>query len=330
MNTKRPVLEMTESKEYVDAYTQHNPDEFISSHGVQTDEEPKRSLRTPSTQTEAEPRSIHRTMQAQAVEQVSSKLVSVEIQTETETETETEVSPAKDLEEDLTSSSSTIRPSTPRPSIPTDAPPSYDQALSIEVLAKVLDSPTFDYSKISEPLRHELKIAETALRHWHKGLTVPIEGLPEGISIESISQWEKLKREFGTNCTAIDKLIESSKKVSKSPSPSTSRPTHRHRFYNIYNTYLYNKTESSLSSYTGPILFSVFASAAVFLALAPVSPNAGPGMPTYQDRVYWSTFNSLNSVGGGFMSGQGDALWSVVGRLLLGGAEVVRRVNIPS
>lgn len=317
---------MSESKEYVDAYTQYDAAQSVTSYGVQTEEEPKRSLRTFSTQTESEAEVIRRSTEIQTVRQVSSKVASVEIQTELVPE----VSPAKNSEEDLNSSASTIRPSTPRVPIPMDAPPSYDQTLGREVLVKVLESRVFDYSNIHEPLRNELKIAEATLRHWHKDVTIPFEGLPQGISIESAEQWENLKKELGTGCTVIDKIVDSSEKVLKPSSLSSSKPPHRHRFYNIYNTYFYSKNESSLTSYAGPILLGIFASTAVFFALAPVSPYAGPGMPTYQDRAYWTAFNSLDTVGEGLTIGGGDAVWSTLGRLLLGGAEVVRRANIPS
>ncbi|GJJ08355.1 hypothetical protein Clacol_002569 [Clathrus columnatus] len=329
INTKRPIIEMSDSKEYTDSYTQYDVTEFVSSCGIQTDEEPKRSLRECSTQSEPERKPVVHSLETQTIQKASSKLASVEI--EIQTDPDPELSSTKDFEEDLTSSSSTIRPSTPRPPVPLDAPPSYDQTFSREVLRKVMENRPLDYSNVREPLQNELRIAEATLRHWHEGLKLPFEGLPEGISFESVEQWESLKKELGAGCTVIDKIIESSKKNSKSsPVPSPPKPAHRHRFYNIYNTYFYNKNESSLTSYAGPVLFGIFASTAVFLALSPISPYVGPGMPTYQDRAYWTAFNSLDAVGEGISLNQGDAMWSVLGRLLLGGAEVVRRANMPS
>jgi len=141
----------------------------------------------------------------------------------------------------------------------------------------------------------------------------------------------QLKKELGAECMVLDKIIAASKKVPKSlPSPPPKKSSGSRRFYNIYNTYFYNKADNGMVSYATPIFVGFVFSTVMFLALSPASPYAVPGMPTYQDRAYWTAFHALDAAGEGFAGSQSDAVWTVVGRLLLGSADVVRRANMPS
>jgi hypothetical protein len=299
---------------------------------AQTDPESKPLFTASSIQTDPEPEP-----------KPLPSLRSFEVQTEPETKPSSEVqtdpeqtssiperASPQDSDDELASSSSTVRPSTPRPSPPRDAPPSYDQALSRQALARALEGSALDYSQVKEPLRHELRVAEATLKQWHKGATIPFEPLPDGISVEAVEQWAKLKKELGAECMVLDKIVAASKKVAKTPPQSQKKASNRRRFYNIYNTYFYNRTDSGLSSIATPVIVGFVFSTVMFLALSPASPYAVPGMPTYEDRAYWSAFHALDAAGEGFANGRSDAVWTVVGRLLLGSADIVRRANMPS
>lgn len=301
---------------------------------IQTEPEPKPSFSTSSTQTdpETEPKPVPslRSFEVQTEPETKPLLASAEVQTDSDqtSSTSERVSP-QDSDDELASSSSTVRPSTPKPTLPRDAPPSYDQALSRQALARALEGSTLDYSQVKEPLRHELRVAEATLKQWHKGATLPFEPLPDGISVEAVEQWAKLKQELGVECMVLDKIVAASKKVVKTPLPQ-KKSSSRRRFYNIYNTYFYNRTDSPLTSFATPVIVGFVFSTVMLLALSPASPYAMPGMPTYEDRAYWSAFHALDGAGEGFANGRQDAVWTVVGRLLLGGADVVRRANMPS
>ena len=272
-----------------------------------------------------------RSFEVQTEPETKPLLASSEVQTEPEqTPSSLERTSSQDSDDELASSSSTVRPSTPKPFPPRDAPPSYDQALSRQALARALEGSTLDYSQVKESMRYELKIAEATLKQWHKGASIPFEPLPEGISIETVEQWAKLKKELGAECMVLDKIVAASKKVPKAPPQPQKKSPSRRRFYNIYNTYFYNKTDSALSSYATPVIVGFVFSTVMFLTLSPASPYAIPGMPTYQDRAYWTAFHALDVAGEGFANGKSDAVWTVIGRLLLGSADVVRRANIPS
>ncbi|KIJ51491.1 hypothetical protein M422DRAFT_58957 [Sphaerobolus stellatus SS14] len=321
---KKQVVEITETKEYADAYTQHEVSEFVRAAATQTDPEFKPVRYTSSVQTEPEPTRALRSLDTQTEPEKKRVLSSMEIQTEPE------AAITQEDDEELASSSSTLRPpiatpkAIPEPSIPTDAPPSYDQVLSREVLTRLLRSHEHDHDN----MRIELKIAEATLKQWHKGVNMPFEPIPDGVSVELLEQWTKIKKELGAECMVIDKILDASKKVGKPAAEKPKRP--RHRFYNIYNTYFYNKSDSPLTSIATPLVVGFVFSSVMFMALSP-TPYAVPGMPTYQDRAYWTAFNTLDAMGEGFGGGgRGEAVWSVLGRVLLGSAEVVRRVNMPS
>lgn len=318
---------------YAEAYTQHDMSEFVASSTTQTDPEYTPTLAVIPTQTEPEPVPSVRLAGIQTDPELSLHFTSSEVQTDSaSTPPRPErLSARVDSDDELASSSSTVRPSTPKPSLSRDAPPSYDQTFNRQALARALEGYTLDYSQVKGPMRYELKVAEATLKQWHKGATIPFEPLPEGISLEVIEQWTQLKKELGAECMVLDKIIAASKRVSQSLPPSPKKASSRRRFYNIYNTYFYNKTDNAVISYAAPIFVGFVLSTVIFLALSPASsPYAVPGMPTYQDRAYWTAFHALDAAGEGFAAGKSDAVWTVVGRLLLGSADVVRRANMPS
>lgn len=290
--------------------------EFVRDTPAQTIPDFKPVLNSLSIQTDSEIVVPTRSRVIQTEPEAKRSLVSMEIQTDPDSDSALTQNASRSLT--LKSPSKAL--------LPTDEPPSYDQALSHQALVKALERPTSD-SQVQEPLRYELKIAEATLKQWHKGVNMPLEPLPDGISIEALEHWAQLKKELGAECMVIDKILAASKKVDN----PTDKPkkVQRRRFYNIYNTYFYNKSDSALSTLAAPVFVGFVVSTVMFLTLSP-TPHHVPGMPSYHDRAYWVAFNTLDAAGEGFGRSSSGAIWSAIGRLLLGGAEVVGRVNMPS
>ena len=168
-----------------------------------------------------------------------------------------------------------------------------------------------------------IRVANETLKQWHKGLKLPIEPVPGGISEDAVEDWKALKEELGIECSAIDRIVDSSGRTGL---PRGSK--RRSRFYNIYNTYVYgDKAGGATPSppYTGLLtngqfLFCIGASAAVaflvgsFMASSP--QYSIPGGATYYDRMAWSSFNSIQATGEGFPGdGSRAAFWGFLGRL---------------
>jgi hypothetical protein len=236
----------------------------------------------------------------------------MEIQTDApELEPSTSGSPrAEEDDENMASSSSTVLPPTPKAQGDErleshDLPPSYTQVAGQ------------DHDQLA------IRVANETLKKWHKGLKLPIEPVPGGISEDAVEDWKALKEELGLECSAIDRLVESSERTGL---PRGSK--RRSRFYNIYNTYVYgDKAGGGPSSSpagglltNGQFLFCIGASAAVaflvgsFMASSP--QYAIPGGPTYYDRAAWTSFYSIQTLGEGFPGdGSRAAFWGFLGRL---------------
>ncbi|KAF8694550.1 hypothetical protein AX14_002010 [Amanita brunnescens Koide BX004] len=269
-----------ESKDYSDSSTQYDPSYFFSTGSAQTDLEPERpKVTTASVDTQTEepshpPPSPDRTefaIQVDLVEEMKVNSVAIDasvpdppprvmIETDVQTEgAETDDHEEQEHYDSLASSSSTIKPPTPRPITPApgdarihhDEPPAYSSATSAA-----------DPSSIALGLDNEeieWRMAAELLKKWHRGAKLPIDGVPGGVSEEAVEEWRTLKEELGVECMVIDKIMERSAKV-----PAVARPppgeegatetdsatsstqgtvltsvSRAGRFYNIYNTYVY-------------------------------------------------------------------------------------------
>lgn len=295
-----------EVKEYSDASVQHNL--ATGTFSVQTDPEPRPVVFSASIQTNESPCA---SMEIQTdPEPVPPPVLRSEIEIQTD-ELELEPSfapePTEADDEALASSSSTLVPATPKPE-------------------KVqLDSPAHDlppaYNQVTDDLS---RIADETLETWHKGLKLPIQGLPGGVSEEAAEDWRALKAELGVECGAIDRLIEESARSTGFPRPNKDA-RRRSRFYNIYNTYVYGGKGYALLS-SSQIMFIVGATAAsaFFLGQFMTLHNSPLGGPTYYDRAAWSSFNSLPSAGEGFPGNSPTAFWGFLGRLGGGAARTLR------
>ncbi|THG97523.1 hypothetical protein EW026_g4492 [Hermanssonia centrifuga] len=304
------TITVNEVKEYSDAGVQHE----ISTRAlkVQTDEEPKIITASFGIQTIHPPSSFMSIQTDPEPTAASPASINAEIQTE-------EPEPEAHMEEDeaMASSSSTLLPPTPRAQPleelhphHQDLPPAYNQVTNE------------DQDQLA------VRVANETLKKWHKGLKLPIEPVPGGISEDAIEDWKTLKEELGVECSAIEKLVEESTRTGLPRSPKTPRGhRHRSRFYNIYNTYVYGDTEGPALLSSGQFLFCIGASAAVaFLVGSSMAPQyAIPGGPVYYDRAAWTSFNSIQAVGEGFPGdGSSRAFWSFLGKLGGGAARQIR------
>ncbi|KAF8626934.1 hypothetical protein AX17_006434 [Amanita inopinata Kibby_2008] len=273
-----------ETKDYSDSATQYDPLYFFCVGSTQTDPVPEPpKIITASVQVQTElvepplpsqlpsPIKIDFAIQAEPVEEpvngvvvardveASAPLVPPRITVEMDVQTD-EVEADEQIDS-LASSSSTIKPPTPRPVTPStdalvhdhhhDQPPAYTSVTSIagpsSAAALGLDSE-----------EREWRMAAELLKKWHRGAKIPLDGVPGGVSEEAVEEWRALKEELGVDCMVIDKMMEKSAKISASHPSGTTEPgtdsaedstiadqgpaagsSRIRRFYNIYNTYVY-------------------------------------------------------------------------------------------
>lgn len=286
------MVSFQETKEYSDAYTQHEASGFTASTQTQTDPEPivltssfsiqtdEPSTQTFGTQTEPEP--------------IPPPKVTIDMEIQTE---EPEVSRSPSPDETMASSSSTVVPSTPKPALHSDLPPAYNQ---------VTEQDQDD---------QKWRVAAETLKHWHNGVNIPFEPVPGGISEEAIENWKAVKEELGMGCMVIDKVIATSEKTDQSRSIKNGK--RRSKFYNIYNTYVYGHGKDGSSSFpknfASQVAVCMGASAFVVFVLLPIvvpTYYAVPGGPTYHDRSAWHAFNSLHATGEGFSADGAAAIWN--------------------
>jgi hypothetical protein len=202
-------------------------------------------------------------------------MAEMEIQTEPEPEPEP-VEPTRSPSPDTSSaaSSSTAIPSTPKAAMQNldlDQPPAY--------------SPSEE---------EERKL----LHKWHEGLEAALENLPDGISQATRDEWKALKEELGVDCTVIDKLLESvpTAKDGDKPTASTSRRRLSGKITNIYNTYIY--PSHGLAPWASHVIAGLGGAAVVALIASSMANDNSfnvPGGVSYQDRVAWSSYNTLHA-----------------------------------
>ncbi|KAG1852942.1 hypothetical protein C8R48DRAFT_346450 [Suillus tomentosus] len=303
---KAEIVTFSETKKYIDTFTQHDAAEHTTTCAVQTHPEPKVLTSSSSIQTEEVPRGIIAVQTDPELPRITS---SIEIQTdEPESEISRSVSPQVTPEDDeaLASSSSTVLPPTPKGHLDAphlnDAPPSYNFVTEFEQV-------------------------NNALIERHKGITIPIRGIPGGISADAVEEWKALKEELGVECEMIDELIACS--------TTKRQPRRQNRFYKIYNTYVIGKGGNEegeegdpwLAGAARQALISAGAMALVFLCMTSRLPAIGAqysavGGPTIYDRAAWSSFNSMQGPGEGFGYDGTSAVWNIMGRVGFGAARI--------
>lgn len=296
------MVSFQETKEYSDAYTQHEPAGFTASTQAQTDPEPKILRASFNIQTDDPPTEAFGVQTEPEPLPPPKVTLDMEIQTE-----EPEVSRSPSPDEAMTSSSSTVVPSTPKPvvsHIPSDLPPAYNQVT--------------EQDKDDQKWR----VAAETLKHWHNGVSIPFEPIPGGVSEDAVETWKALQEELGIGCMVIDKVIATSEKTDSPPRPTTKDGKRRSKFYNIYNTYVYGHGKdgppSFPKSFVSQVAVCMGASAFVVLILLPYVVPAYyqvPGGPTYQDRSAWHAFNSLQATGEGFSPDGAGAIWNFLDRI---------------
>lgn len=307
-----PIPTLTVEREYADAGVQHDlstldakiqtlPEPVTASFSIQTEETPVASI---LIQTDPEPSPPQKIV------------VEMQVQTDEIDVDEASSSGQHEGEESMASSSSTLLPPTPKPTLEQlhqhDLPPAYDRS------------------------ELEFRIAE-AMKELHPGSTRPNEVLRRiGVSEDALEEWRALKAELGVECAVIDKLLRetpksgrprpsSSSTLSSSSSSGSSPSSRKGRFYNIYNTYIYGG-ETGGPSVLKNMILCAGASAAAFVLMAHLAnPQYHiPGGPTYYDRAAWTSFNSMQASGEGFASDGTNAFWDLVGRLGGNAARIVQ------
>jgi hypothetical protein len=161
-----------------------------------------------------------------------------------------------------------------------------------------------------------------ALKKWHKGAELPLQGVPGGVSEDALEGWKTLQEEVGVGCVVIDKILEKSERTGARRRPATGKG----RLYNIYNTYVYGKDGSSSFTPAVHALMCAGASVLMLLVVGPfVVPHYNvPGSPTYYDRAAWASFNSMQVGGEGFAADGTNAVWSFLGTIGGDAARIVR------
>ena len=308
-----PIPTLTVEREYADAAVQLEL--FTSEVEIQTHPEPKPVMASFSIQTEAPISSI--SIQTDP-EPVPPQKIVVEMQVQTDEIDADEASSSSqhEGEESMASSSSTLLPPTPKPSVeqlhPHDLPPTYDRS------------------------ELEFRVAE-AIKDLHPGSTRPSEVLRRiGVSDDALEEWKALKAELGVECAIIDKVLtevpksgrprpSTSSALSSSTSSSSSSSPRKGRFYNIYNTYIYGGETGGPGVLTNMVLCAG-ASAVAFVLMAHLgNPQYHiPGGPTYYDRAAWTSFNTMQASGEGFATDGANAFWDLIGRLSGNAARIVQ------
>lgn len=308
-----PIPTLTIEREYADAQVQHELSTWDVE--IQTLPEPKPIMTSFSIQTEQ----THISSILIQTDPEPSPPLKIVVEMEVQTD-ETDIDDASSSgqhegEESMASSSSTLLPPTPKPSVeqlrPHDLPPAYDRS------------------------ELDFRIAE-AVKDFHPGSTWPNELLRRiGVSDDALEEWKALKTELGVGCSIIDKILEESPKsglprpsassTSSSTSSNSSSSSRKGRFYNIYNTYIYGGENGGPGVLTNMVLCAG-ASAAAFVLMAHLgSPQYHvPGGPTYYDRAAWTSFNTMQVSGEGFAADGTSAFWDLVGRLSGNAARIVQ------
>jgi len=298
-------------KQYADASTQHEYPPVLATADTQTDSDPVPVLNTVSIQTdEIVPPVVDVAEFAAQTDEpprpASPLRSSIEIQTDEPEPAPAPVQPVEAIEppapstsrhlldddEDLASSTTTVRPVSPDP----DDLPSY--------------------ARLEEDSKEKVGLAVLAKWHPHMRSTAP---LPNGISREAVEGWETLKTEIGFECMAIEKVVQGSQ-VREDPPPVTEvvKAIDVPRDPRRWLPYL-------------TLTLGICGICAMALAIsARRSAFVRMGVPSYRDRKLWSLYNTLAGPNlEGFNRrvpafGMFDSIWRFGERLFLGAAEIRR------
>ncbi|KAJ8518667.1 hypothetical protein ONZ45_g4284 [Pleurotus djamor] len=313
---KNEPLTYEEVKEYSDAFTQYESSEFCKSSVTQTDPEPIVPTASSSMQTE-EPESFSFAIQTDPEPEPEPEPVKVTCDMDIQTDDLDEfVAQFEELEEPVASTSSSASDSTETPSTPKAKAKDLDDLVSHDQPPAYTQVPQDDGE---------------ILRKWHpKPEDLTLAG---PISEEAVEEWKALKEELGIDCLVIDKLLASAPRTpTPVRTPAEGKQVRRGRFYNIYNTYIYGKSQSSSppSSQGGNMYTAVGVGMLAFVAgyLFNVYPQGSyetPGQLGYTDRHLWRAMNTMSPAGEGFTSDTTSAVWSILGRLGGGAAARIAR-----
>lgn len=308
--SKKDIIRVEEvTREYIDASTQHEFPPNTSIATVQTESEPVPVVETISIQTdEVVPPVIDVTELGTQTEEPPRPASPIRLTAEIQTDAPIEEAPPSpepstsrtihgDLidDEDLASSTTTVRPLSP----------------SSE------DLPS--YVRLEDEQKEKIGLA--VLAKWHPGMrsTAP---LPNGVSREAVEGWETLKTELGFECMAIDKVVQGSTvrepEPQEAPAPvaavAKAKELSKRRW---------------MPSLT--LTLGICGVCAMVLALsARRSTFFRLGGPSYRDRRLWNLYNtlagpSLEGFHGRAPSfGMLDSIWHFAERLFAGGAQMRR------
>lgn len=165
-------------------------------------------------------------------------------------------------------------------------------------------------------------LMKEVLAEWHPSERALLEAIPNGVSQETLADWENLKKEIGIECRVLDAVLETSQ-ADVPHRPRNHKRDHRaNRFYNIYNTYIYG--DNGPSANLVPVFVFGGLAMGLLLAAQPFMPTAymTPGTPNYVDRIGWQAANSLGPSGVGFDQNTGRAGVGFL-RMLFGGAQIM-------
>ncbi|KZS92535.1 hypothetical protein SISNIDRAFT_550525 [Sistotremastrum niveocremeum HHB9708] len=272
------------TKEYSDAYTQHETSEFSASQEIQTEPQPA-------------PEPI---VQANPVPAVAERVMATsQIQTDDVEPMAVALNPSM-MASTSSSSSKAILDVVPHVH-EADLPPSYSESFQDG------DDP----SSVTDPkLRFRLTVAQETLRRWHQGSKIPVEPVPHGISAESLEAWLKLKQELGVDCSVIDKIIKASPIIPAAPNKSKLIKDKDAR-------------RSSISSRAIPVAAAAVGVAALIAILSQPSGveyiMTMPGGPVHLDRPFWTALQNLPVAVGRGAPGS-EATFDVFSRVLISSA----------
>ncbi|KAG8720121.1 hypothetical protein FRC08_001146 [Ceratobasidium sp. 394] len=345
--SKQPIrLDDSNMREYVDASTQHDESEFLTTTGVQhhlsefsavaevqTDAKVARDIevateppRLQDAEIETEP--LH--MQDAGTETEARELRDVnsgtespevrEVQTEASTGIERGVGP--DSVGGVNMGVGTEVPEVAHAEIGTEAGVGAERGtceVEVQTDPEPISSPRVPAAVATAvpgpadlPPPYPQAAESGVLKRWHSRRAHRAPG-----SAHAREEWAALKRLVGVECQVIerviegqdiDNLVEDKDDEDTEPVPSRARKLFRVSFE--FTSWPYLLTHAVMG-------FGVWS-----LAAAVVVNQLVPQTPTYTDRMNWSAYNNYaGALGEGLVGRNGDsAIWSMIERLVLGAA----------
>ncbi|KAG9099085.1 hypothetical protein FS749_002156 [Ceratobasidium sp. UAMH 11750] len=345
--SKQPIrLDDSNMREYVDASTQHDESEFLTTTGVQhhlsefsavaevqTDAKVARDIevateppRLQDAEIETEP--LH--MQDAGTETEARELRDVnsgtespevrEVQTEASTGIERGVGP--DSMGGVNMGVGTEVPEVAHAEIGTEAGVGAERGtceVEVQTDPEPISSPRVPAAVATAvpgpadlPPPYPQAAESGVLKRWHSRRAHRAPG-----SAHAREEWAALKRLVGVECQVIerviegqdiDNLVEDKDDEDTEPVPSRARKLFRISFE--FTSWPYLLTHAVMG-------FGVWS-----LAAAVVVNQLVPQTPTYTDRMNWSAYNNYaGALGEGLVGRNGDsAIWSMIERLVLGAA----------